>query len=159
MEGAVVDGADGEVLNEIDAFKAGICIRAIAVPRRKPALVTKCYQMRCVKRLDICADIRRPIGDDGGGAAVTAGFIAELSSEDCGRTFVSTNDEGNVIFVCGLSWSVGEEGGGSAPKGFGVSIYASEIIPVVEQGENKLEALLFRSGDHIVQSSNTWSEE
>lgn len=49
VDGAVVNGVDREVAGEVDAFKPGIGIRAIAIPGRKPSLVSKGYQMRWIQ--------------------------------------------------------------------------------------------------------------
>ena len=76
VEGAVVEGRDGEVLDEIDALVAGVGVGAVPHGGRHPSFVAQRDHVLRVQRFDVGADAGGPVGDDGGRAAGAARFVA-----------------------------------------------------------------------------------
>jgi hypothetical protein len=105
-----------------------------------------------IKTLDVLRDTRSPFRDDGCGAAMTARFIAELPGEDCGTLFVACHEGFDVCFVNGLGFWVGEPGGRVAAEGGGICVDAAIVAPVVDKGEDELEAVSFGGGEGVVEA-------
>ena len=66
VEGAVVDGGNGEVFDEIHAFVAAVGVATVAAceGRLQPAFVAHANHVVCVQALDVLTDRSRPIRDD-----------------------------------------------------------------------------------------------
>ena len=152
VEGAVIEGLDGEVLDEVHAFVAAVGVAAVAagVAGGQPPFVAERDHVVRVEGFDVCGDGAGPGGDDGGGAAGAARLVAELPAEDRGRGFVPVDDEGDVVLVGGLAAAVGVEAGVRAAEGGCVGVYPAQGVEVVEEGEDELDAVGFGGGYYVV---------
>lgn len=85
VEGPVVERADAQVGDKVDALPPRVRVRPVVAAegrsRREPALVPERHQVARVEALDVLGHVRRPLGDDGRGAALAARLVAQLPRE------------------------------------------------------------------------------
>ena len=155
VEGAVIERVDAQVLLEIDAFRARVRVGAIAAGTQ-PALIAKRDHVRRVEGFNVAGGLRRPVVDDAAVTAVAAGLIHQFPGENGRRGFIPVDDEGDVVLVGGLGGGVGVEGCGVAGEDSAVRVDAAEVIPVVEEGEDELDARFFGGGDDGVEASDAY---
>ena len=92
VEGAVVEGRDGEVLDKVDAFVARVGVGSVAYGGRHPPFVAQGDHVLRIQRFDVGADAGCPVGDDGGRAAGAARLVAQFPGEYGGGAFVAVDD-------------------------------------------------------------------
>ena len=92
VEGAVVEGRDGQVLGEVDAFVARVGVGAVPDGGRHPPFVAQRDHVLRVQRFDVRAGAGGPVGDDGGRAAGAARLVAQFPGEDGGGALVPVDD-------------------------------------------------------------------
>ena len=110
--------------------------------------------MLSVERLDVAGDVGGPFGDDGRVAARAAGLIAEFPTKDYRRGFVPVDNEFDVVLVRGLSGGIGVEVVVGPTVCVNVGVDTTQSVPIVEQCEGKLDALLLGSRDGVVKASD-----
>lgn len=109
MEGAEIDGRDGEVGGEVRSRANGVWIRAIRAGGEAEAFVAEAHHVVGVERLDIGRDGGNPVCDDRRVAAAAAWLVGEFPGEDRFGGCVSRYDGLDVGFVLRLG------GGGRVP--------------------------------------------
>lgn len=160
VDGAVVDGGDGQVLLEVDAFVAGVGVALLVVGQvgrggGEPAFVAEGDQVSGVQRFDVSGSVGGPFGDDARGTAGAAGFVHQLPAEDGGASLVAVDDEFDVVLVGGLSGGVGIEVIVGAAVDVAVGVDAAQVVIVVVQDKNDFDAILGGGRDGVVEAGDT----
>lgn len=106
--------------------------------------------MAWVKLLDVGRDLARPVCDDSGVAAAASWLVAELPGKDGGGVGIPGDNSLNIVLVCRLGFLVGVEGSCTAAECGGVGVYAAKVVPVVDEREHQLDAVLLSGGDDII---------
>lgn len=111
--------------------------------------------MRRIQRFYVGTCLRSPVIDNGDVVAAAAGLVAEFPGENGVGVFVAGDDVLDVVAVGLLGCGVGIEGCGCAAEGICVGAYAGGVVPVVEEGEDELNAVFFCGGDGGVEAGDT----
>ena len=157
VEGAIIEGRDGEVLGKIDTFIATVCVGAITEWWCQPSLIAKSDHVCRVDGFDVCAYAFGPSRDHGGGAAGAARLVAQFPTEDCRGGFVAIDDELDPSLVGSLGYSIGVEGGRIPSVGRCVSVYTTEIIPIIEQRQNDFDTFGFSGRNYVIETGYSWN--
>lgn len=89
-------------------------------------------------------------------AAAAAGLVAELPAEDGGGGLVPRDDELDVLLERLLRRGVGVEGVVVAAVDVGVGVDAAEVVEVVEEREDELDAALLGGGNGVIEAGDAW---
>ncbi len=107
-----------------------------------------------IEGLDKGGDVGGPFGDDGRVAARAAGLVTEFPAKNCRGRLVPVDDESDVVLVRGLSGGIGVEVVVGPTVCVNVGVDTTQSVPIVEQCEGKLDALLLGSSDGVVKASD-----
>lgn len=151
--GAVVDGGDLAVGVPVDALGGGVRVGIVrALGEAEPFVADGDHVLR-VERLDVGRGGLDPVGQDGGGAALAAGFVGELPGEDGGGVGVAGHDGFDVGLVLGLGFGarVPFRVGGDAGVGE-IGRHAAVVGPVVDEVDDELDVVGGGGLDHGVEA-------
>lgn len=150
----VQSGDGGQIEREIDALGTGVGVAAVTAGT-KPALITQGDEVGGVEGFDVRTGRGGPVADYSRGAAVAAGLVAEFPGEDGGASFVAVHDERDVGSIGGLSGRCSVEGSRVAGEDGTVGVDSTQVVPVVEHGEDKGYAVFLGGGYYGVETGDT----
>ena len=159
VDSAVVEGLDRQVGREIHTLIPRISVGAITRWRNKPPFITQCDQVVWIKRFDIGASVGSPVRDDGAFTSTATRLIAKFPGEDGRTRLVAVDDKFDISFVGCLGFRISVEGGCGAAEGGGVGVYATEVVPIIEEREDEFEAVFFSLGDGVVEARDALEKE
>lgn len=160
VHGAEVDGADREVLLEVDAVVARVRVAVVVVGdvgRRlgEPAFVAEGDEVVRVEGLDVGGGVGGPFGDDAAGAARAVRLVAELPAEHGGALLIAVDDEFDVVLEGGLGGGMGVKAVVGTAVGVGIGVNAAEVIPIVEEDKDQLDVVFLGRCDGVVEAGDT----